>query len=424
MKKASIVIPTFNRANFLKRALLSATSQVYSNLEIIVSDDCSDDNTKEVVEEFLHDDRVKYFKHIINKGQGDNYFYTIKELANGEWVFLLADDDYFNSKYYVSEVMNLVINDDVHMVLTNTKIDLGITQSTCHKDIHDKYGLKNYDKKTLIDIWKEYPHILDGANCFKRDIFFKGFGDNYKESTMSLVEDFDLEVLKQNVIYCPEASYIFTNGEHSLNKFKVNIYEYILILKSFVRPIKYALKESIFSKKQLETIYLKKWEYYCNCTSFVSSVLDEEFLDFVKLIINSSLENDNIFNLIEKKAIKYSKLYQKEIDKKIIEYSKYDHIYKNKNKKIDDAKTVIIYGTKIRALEYKSFFEKKGKEIKSFLDDFSYGYEIENVFVHNIQKTDDIKADLYVIATDKFNFVEKMYEKLINKKVDKDKIIA
>ena len=58
--KVSIIIPTYNRANFLKEALQSVLWQTYKNYEVIVVDDGSNDNTKEIMGTFS-DYRIKYF---------------------------------------------------------------------------------------------------------------------------------------------------------------------------------------------------------------------------------------------------------------------------------------------------------------------------------------------------------------------------
>ena len=62
MLKVSAIIPAYNRADFLPRSIESVLNQSLSDLELIVVDDGSTDNTKAVVEEFARkDNRVKYF---------------------------------------------------------------------------------------------------------------------------------------------------------------------------------------------------------------------------------------------------------------------------------------------------------------------------------------------------------------------------
>ena len=59
--KFSIIIPTYNRANFIAKAISSVLNQSYEKWELIIVDDGSSDNTKDVIEEFISiDSRIKY----------------------------------------------------------------------------------------------------------------------------------------------------------------------------------------------------------------------------------------------------------------------------------------------------------------------------------------------------------------------------
>lgn len=75
----SIGIPTYNRANsYLKQALRSAVNQTYKNLEIIVSDNCSSDDTESVVKEF-RDPRIRYFRQNKNLGAVPNCNFCLEQ---------------------------------------------------------------------------------------------------------------------------------------------------------------------------------------------------------------------------------------------------------------------------------------------------------------------------------------------------------
>lgn len=68
----SIAMLTYNRADgYLKQAIQSAVTQTYSNIEIIVSDNCSTDNTEKLVKSF-NDSRIRYFKQSRNIGMVPN----------------------------------------------------------------------------------------------------------------------------------------------------------------------------------------------------------------------------------------------------------------------------------------------------------------------------------------------------------------
>lgn len=88
----TIAIPTYNRANtYLPQALHSVVNQTYSNIEIIVADNCSTDNT-ELVVQAVKDSRIKYVKHSKNIGPFHNANFCIQE-ACGEFFLMLQDDD-------------------------------------------------------------------------------------------------------------------------------------------------------------------------------------------------------------------------------------------------------------------------------------------------------------------------------------------
>ena len=94
LKSVSIIIPTYNRASLLNNiALKSALNQTYKNLEIIVVDDGSTDNTKEVVAGLIKSKpHLKYFFQN-NQGQGAARNLGMRA-ATGEFILLLDADDY------------------------------------------------------------------------------------------------------------------------------------------------------------------------------------------------------------------------------------------------------------------------------------------------------------------------------------------
>jgi glycosyltransferase involved in cell wall biosynthesis len=88
----TIAIPTYNRADgYLPEAIQAALAQTYPHIEVIVSDNCSTDNTAEVVRRF-NDPRVIYCRHERNIGHNNNFNFCLKQ-ARGEYFMLLPDDD-------------------------------------------------------------------------------------------------------------------------------------------------------------------------------------------------------------------------------------------------------------------------------------------------------------------------------------------
>ena len=87
----SIIMPTYNCANFIGKTIESVLNQTYSNWELIIVDDCSKDNTEEVVKAF-NDSRIKYNKLENNSGAAIARTEAMK-IASGTYMAFLDSDD-------------------------------------------------------------------------------------------------------------------------------------------------------------------------------------------------------------------------------------------------------------------------------------------------------------------------------------------
>ncbi len=90
----SICIPTYNRAERVKKILRQITSFKCDKIEIVISDNDSNDNTSEIVNSF-NDPRIRYFRNKTNLGMDANFLLVIKR-AKGKFIFLLMDEDEIN----------------------------------------------------------------------------------------------------------------------------------------------------------------------------------------------------------------------------------------------------------------------------------------------------------------------------------------
>jgi glycosyltransferase involved in cell wall biosynthesis len=92
--KFSICIPQFNRINYLKLSLDILGGQNHSNFEVIISDDCSTDNTEEVIAELKDSYNFPIIYHRFELNQGyDRNLRKSMELATGDYCFILGNDD-------------------------------------------------------------------------------------------------------------------------------------------------------------------------------------------------------------------------------------------------------------------------------------------------------------------------------------------
>jgi len=105
MGKISIIIPTHNRSSLLKRAAESVLNQNYSNLEIIIIDDASTDDTKEVIQS-INDKRIVYIRNSTNKGANFSRNTGLKK-STGEYIAFLDDDDYYSDETKLKKQVEL-----------------------------------------------------------------------------------------------------------------------------------------------------------------------------------------------------------------------------------------------------------------------------------------------------------------------------
>lgn len=90
----SIGVPAYNRAAGIERAVNSVLEQGYPNLEILISDNGSTDNTQEVGQRLAAEHpQVRYFRHSKNQGPTANFRFVLKK-SSGNYFMWLADDDW------------------------------------------------------------------------------------------------------------------------------------------------------------------------------------------------------------------------------------------------------------------------------------------------------------------------------------------
>lgn len=158
----SILIPTYNRLQMFELALRSALAQTYPNTEVIVCDDSTNDETEKLIQGYLtRFNNLTYIKNEINLGQFENDL-KLFELAKGEYVNFLMDDDLFHPEK-IEKMMRYYLAD------RNEEITL----VTSHRLVIDENGnaapeigvsKRLFDEDTIIDGIKFGDFVL-GVNA-------------------------------------------------------------------------------------------------------------------------------------------------------------------------------------------------------------------------------------------------------------------
>lgn len=178
----SVIIPTYNRSSKLSRALTSIEKQTFNNYEVIVSDDGSEDNTKEIVTEFSSKVPIKYLWDNNWGGPAKPRNRGVKK-AEGEWIcFLDADDWWYPNKLqylygYLNDGMDLVYHD---------------------KDVYSEKGKmirkmksRELTRPVFVDLMTKGNPLFTSSVCVRKDIVEKAGGFK-EEKELIAIEDFDL----------------------------------------------------------------------------------------------------------------------------------------------------------------------------------------------------------------------------------------
>lgn len=126
----SIIMPSWNTGKYIAESIQSVLAQTYTNWELIIVDDCSTDNTDEVIANFC-DKRIRYFKNTQNSGAALTRNRALRE-ANGEWIAFLDSDDIWLPEKLEKQIEFMKRNNYVFSYHDFEKIDvagrsLGVT---------------------------------------------------------------------------------------------------------------------------------------------------------------------------------------------------------------------------------------------------------------------------------------------------------
>lgn len=238
MKKVSVIIPVWNVEQYLKKCLDSLVNQTFKNIEIIIINDGSPDNSQSIIDEYKKkypDLIVPYIKD--NGGQASARNMGLKK-AKGEYITFVDSDDWVDTEM-IEKMYNKAISTNSDIVVCNA-----------YSVIDDKIGNLEIFKSNDLDSHKRYIINCPGAcwgQLIKKDIIINN--DLY-----FLEHHFyeDIAVMPALCLYAKKISY--------LNE---NLYYYLIRTGSTMKQTKYSASlEDIFdSLDYLSNIFIKNNVY-------------------------------------------------------------------------------------------------------------------------------------------------------------------
>jgi glycosyltransferase involved in cell wall biosynthesis len=196
--KISICIPQYNRIQYLLKSLEILTLQEYWNIEIVISDDCSTDDTEELIKNLIPNYRfpIIYHRNEVNRGYDFNYRNCIS-LATGDYAFVIGNDDSIYGACSISYLVNFLIENNlpdigycnmieestggtiieraVETRIIGTGVDVAIKNYSCFsfvggliykKETFANYNTSKYDGSIYAQMYLGVFMINSGANLF------------------------------------------------------------------------------------------------------------------------------------------------------------------------------------------------------------------------------------------------------------------
>jgi glycosyltransferase involved in cell wall biosynthesis len=182
----SILLPTKNRANYLKESILSVLLQDFDSYELIISDNFNTFETKNVIEEFINHPNLKYYRTESELSMPDNWEFALSH-ASGKYIMVLPDrkllykgalKTIYNSIQKFKEpdccswVVKVYDEDKKHMGWFPHEIKIGKDRLIKSSLLVDNFLSEKYLSSKSLDFY--FPKSLNG--CFKKSLAVKAIG--------------------------------------------------------------------------------------------------------------------------------------------------------------------------------------------------------------------------------------------------------
>jgi glycosyltransferase involved in cell wall biosynthesis len=294
--KVSIIIPVYNAEKHLKQCLNSLISQTINEIEIICVDDCSTDNSQNIIEDFnTKDDRIRYFSMRKNSGSGLARNKGINH-AKGEYLsFVDADDHIINTNCY-EEIYKFAHKNSADMVSTNLKSftnDGKYFQNKQCFEIKDELPIPPQDYGIP---WYHQKNLYKRSFLIKNNIEYPDYKRGQDPVFLANI------LINLDLVYClPIDFYAYRSaGVKTLNS-KDKELDYIKHYRDVME---------ILNTKTFKEVYLNYEERLYNHFISTNSFSDESIENSVKTVFG---ENSKVYTIYKLKKILQNK--EKEIEK-------------------------------------------------------------------------------------------------------------
>lgn len=263
----SIIITNFNREKTIATAIESALSQDYPNLEIIISDNCSTDNSLEIISNYISDSRIIFFRNDCNIGMVNNFAVSIYERAKGEYFSIVNSDDSYINNSFISQSVEL-INKYENVVL----VKAGSYHKFNSEGKYYSYNNQNEFQNGINFLESYYFQNFDFSWCgilIYRKLFCEL--DLMRKSKVVAADyfiNFNLSAYG-NICFLNKLSYQF--NIHDTNESKTSIYDYnqFNIIFNEIKDLNQLLVKKLVNKATINNINFNfRYAYFANFYEF------------------------------------------------------------------------------------------------------------------------------------------------------------
>jgi len=186
MPKVSVIVPNYNHAPYLERRFNSIFGQTYQDFEVIILDDCSTDNSREVLETYRNHPKVSQF--VFNEKNSGSTFKQWNKgvaMAKGEYIWIAESDDEAEFEFLHTLVPKLEENPNVGIAYCQSNRVDETSKIIVHNDTWtDDIDIKKWKEDYVSDGKKEcldaliYKNTIPNASAviFRRSVFLKAGG--------------------------------------------------------------------------------------------------------------------------------------------------------------------------------------------------------------------------------------------------------
>lgn len=231
--KVTIITICYNSEKTIEKTIISVLEQNYSNLEYIIIDGNSKDNTVKIIKKY--GSHISYFLSEDDEGIYDAMNKGIKK-STGEWVFFLNSGDYFYNKDVLNNIFNEKEKKDFIVLMGNVQYE----------------SLKHFNSN--LNKWIFFKNTLHHQGAFYNRKIFKDFLYNNK---YKILGDYDLNIyifLKYNKKYFRKLNMIFTICEDD------------------------GISQKVILKKYMEEFTIKKERYNNYMTGVIWGVVFSKYI--------------------------------------------------------------------------------------------------------------------------------------------------